>query len=113
MLLAWRASHAVMLLISVHGGASSDPRHSLPTDPVLDPTPVELMAGGANRVCLRPGRPEADSWLAGPQCFEDVGERLGLEDDVNFVAVLSQSCKYLSMSTPTIQYSMHAYACPH
>jgi hypothetical protein len=87
MLLAWCGWHAVMLALA-RCVSASDSRHSLPADPASDPTPVELMAGGANRVCLRPGRPEADSWLAGPQCFEDVKERLGLEDDVNFVAVL-------------------------
>ena len=66
MLLAWRASHLSMLLVlGVHG---SDPRLSLPTDPVSDPTPVGLMAGGANQVCLWPDRPAVDSWLAGPQC---------------------------------------------
>ena len=57
-----------MLALSV---GADDSRHSLPTDPVSDPTPVAQMVGGANRVCLRPGRPETDSWLAGPQCFED------------------------------------------
>ena len=63
MLLAWRASHAMLLVLSVHSvHGSSDRRLSLPTDPVSDPTPVGLMAGGANLVCLRPDRPAVDSW---------------------------------------------------
>ncbi len=88
MLLAWR-SHAMLLVLSVHSvHGSSDRRLSLPTDPVSDPTPVWLMAGGANQVCLRPDRPAVDSWLRGPQCFHNVNDKLGLESEASFVAVL-------------------------
>ena len=34
---------------------------------VEPPTRVELMAAGANRVCLRAGQPEAETWLEGPR----------------------------------------------
>ena len=60
---------------------------------VEPPTRVELMAAGANRVCLRAGQPEAETWLEGPRYFDNVKEELLLHgacggDEINFCAVI-------------------------
>ena len=52
---------------------------------------VELMAAGADRVCLRPDRPEAETWAEGPQCLVNVHDELLLQGacaGVNFCAVI-------------------------
>eukprot|EP01043_Picozoa_sp_COSAG02_P006253 COSAG02_NODE_177_length_31154_cov_32.205152_1_plen_1006_part_10 len=56
-------------------------------------TRVELMVAGADRVCLRPDQPEAETWVEGPQCFVNVKDELLVQgacagDAINFCAVI-------------------------